>query len=161
MIFYKYCALLYLVFVVALVPGHSTLGTLLIGTAYTLGGGLWKRCNKCVVIKKILNWSFEYCSLILLLLLHLHFQLWAWSRVDHSCWLVSVYVFCTVLSFWGRIIHIASYLTYILMSASHLFFYSDLYYSNFMSIYRFNCWKHVTSSLYSGFQGGQYLLLVF
>ena len=122
MIFYKHCALLHLVFVVALVPSHSALGTLLFGTAYTLGGGLQIMCNKCLAINKILKRSFGYFTLILLLLLHLCLQLRAWSRVDRSCWLVSIYVFCTVLSFCGRIIHIASYPSYILMIGNHLFF---------------------------------------
>ena len=66
MIFYKCCALLYPVFVAALVPSHSTLCTLLFGTVYTLGGRLRNRYNKCLVINKILKRSFvvTYCSLI-------------------------------------------------------------------------------------------------
>ena len=75
MIFYKRCALLFPVFVAALVPSHSMLCTLLFGAVYTLGGRLQNRYNKCLVINRILKRSFVYCSLILLLLLHLCSQL--------------------------------------------------------------------------------------
>ena len=104
--FYKCCALLYPVFVAALVPSHSTLCTLLFGTVYTLGGRLPNRYNKCLVINRILKRSFVYCSLSLFLLLHLCSQLEALSHVDDSCWPVNVHVFFAVLSFCGRIIHI-------------------------------------------------------